>query len=47
MASFTPYQPNISMVDVENWAESVAQDVDMTTIGFGSEAQHNEVGRLF
>lgn len=47
MASYTPYQPNITLVDVENWAEHVAQNVDMSTIGFGSEDQRNEVGRLF
>jgi hypothetical protein len=47
MASYTPYQPNIQITNVNNWAERVSHDVDMSTIGFGTAAQQEQVTKLF
>ena len=47
MASYTPYQPNIEMADVSNWAERIAHEVNMSAIGLDSEEQRSQAGRLF
>ena len=48
MASFTPYQPNTSVVeDVNNWRHYVSAGVDMTVIGFDSVEKGVQIEKLF
>lgn len=46
--SYTPYSPNVALVDdINNWSQQIAENVDLTAIGFGSQAQQEHIALLF
>src|SRR5579875_3088883 len=46
MTSYTPYTPSTEIADVTSWAEYVTQEVDMTAIGFSTDEQRSQMGKL-